>query len=222
MRLPLAPAATLVSTRQQYDHLFGIYVPIALGVFGVIVLVSAAAVIRYRRRPAERASRWHEHHPVEMTYAVLLVGIVAFLLWETFTSEHKVDTVANLERGGLTIDVTASRWEWTFYYPRYHIRISSGTSGNNTFVVPTGEPIHFYLRSIDVIHAFWIPALRYKHDNFPGATQRVTLTFTQPGVFQGRCAEFCGLDHSEMIFRTQAVSRARFDAWATSGGSSQA
>src|SRR5436305_415996 len=108
------PPAALVSTRHEYDHLFGIYVPIALGVIGVITLLTVFAVLMYRRRPPERAARWHEHHPIETTYAIVLAGIVAFLLWETFTTEHRIDTVANRERGGVTIDVTASRWEWTF------------------------------------------------------------------------------------------------------------
>ncbi len=215
---PSSLLAALVSTRQQYDHLFNIYVPIGLGVFALVVLLTVFAVLRYRRRPPEKAARWHEHHPIEGTYALVLTAIVAFLLWETFTTEHKVDTVANHERGGVTIDVIASRWEWTFYYPAYHIRVQSGVTGDGTFVVPTNEPIHFRLTSIDVIHAFWVPALRYKHDNFPGTTMEATLTFTQPGTFPGQCAEFCGLDHSEMVFNARAVSGARFEAWAASGG----
>src|SRR5436305_11604226 len=136
------PGAALVSTRHEYDHLFGIYVPIALGVFAVITLLTVFAVLRYRRRAPERAGRWHEHHPIETAYAVVLAGTVAFLLWETFTSEHKIDTVANHERGGVSIVVTASRWEWTFYYPAYHIPIHTGSSGDGSFVVPTGEPLH--------------------------------------------------------------------------------
>ena len=209
---------SLVSTHAEYDHLFSIYVPIALGVLTVIVVAMSAAVLIYRRRPRERAARWHEAHLVEGTYAVILAGVVAFLLWETFTVEHRVDTVANHERGGVTIDVTASRWEWSFYYPKYHVRVHSGYSGSGTFVVPVNQPIHFRLSSVDVIHAFWIPALDYKHDNFPGATQEVTLTFTGPGRFTGQCAEYCGFGHSEMVFNARAVSGARFAAWAASGG----
>jgi hypothetical protein len=44
----------LVSTRQQYDHLFSIYVPIAIGVFAAIVVTAPLAVVIYRRRPPER------------------------------------------------------------------------------------------------------------------------------------------------------------------------
>src|SRR5213080_3019661 len=89
------PVLALVSTRHEYDHLFSIYVPIAIGVFAVIVLAIVAAVVVFRRRPPERAARWSEHNLVEGSYAALLAGVAAFLLYLTFTAEHRVDTVAN-------------------------------------------------------------------------------------------------------------------------------
>ena len=215
---PLAPA--LVDTRREYDHLFGIYVPIAVAVFGIVVLTMLFAVVRYHFRRPEKAARWHEAHVIEGTYALLLLCTVVFLLYETYSTEHRVDTVANREKPAVKIDVIASRWEWTFRYPQYNITIHSGTSGDSTFVVPAGEPVAFYLSTLDVIHAFWIPALRFKHDNNPGTTQRITLVFPHAGLYSGQCAEFCGLNHAEMVFNTRAVSPARFAAWARSGGKS--
>jgi cytochrome c oxidase subunit II len=215
-RLLGLPAA-LVSTRRQYDHLFNIYVPIAIGVCAVIFLAVAIAVLLYRRRPPERASRKHENNLLEGSYAVLLACTAAFLLYLTFTAEHKVDTVANQERPAVVIDVTASKWEWTFTYPAYGFSVRSGTVGRQPLVVPAGEAVRFNLTSIDVIHSFWIPALRYKHDAFPGNTQVITLTFSS-GVFPGQCAEFCGLRHSDMLFTAHAVSPASFTAWARGRG----
>jgi cytochrome c oxidase subunit 2 len=211
-------ARALVSAQHEYNHLFDIYVPIALGVFAVILLAMVVAVVRYRARPPEKAARWHDHHLLEGTYALVLVLTVAFLLYETFTVEHRIDTVANRERPAVTIDVVASRWEWTFYYPRYHITVRSGSTGNATFVVPAGQAVRFELTTVDVIHAFWIPALRYKHDNTPGSTQPATLTFDHAGLYPGQCAEYCGLNHSEMVFTARAVSPSRFAAWAQRGG----
>jgi cytochrome c oxidase subunit II len=212
----LAPG--LVDTRHEYNHLFAIYVPIAIGVFAAIVLVVAFAMIRYRRRAPAQAARWHEHNPIEGTYAVLLALVVAFLLYLTFTAEHRVDTVANRERPGLTIDVTAAKWEWTFFYRRHGITVRSGTVGRQPLVVPAGVPIRFNLTSADVIHAFWIPHIRYKHDVIPGSTQVATLTFGKPGLFQGSCAEFCGLRHSDMLFAVRVVSPSAFRSWLSGGG----
>lgn len=211
----MAPA--LVSTLHEYDHLYDIYLPIAIGVFVVVAVLVAFALLRYRRAP-ERAARWHEANRLEAGYALLLACVAAFLLYETFTVEHQVDTVANLEKPALTIDVTASRWEWAFYYPAYRITVRSGTTGDRTFAVPTNVAVRFNLSSVDVIHAIWIPALRYKHDLIPGRTMHETLTFTQRGTFPGQCAVFCGLRHSEMLFRVAAVSPAAFASWASRRG----
>jgi cytochrome c oxidase subunit II len=218
--LLLAPA--LVSTRHEYRHLFSIYVPIAIGVFAVIVIATVFSVLRYRRRPPEQAARWYEHNRLEGGYATLLALTVAFLLYLTFTAEHQVDTVANRERPVMTIDVTGAKWEWTFYYPAYRITVRSGTVGRQPLVVPTDQAIRFNLTSLDVIHAFWIPQLEYKHDLIPGSTQVVTLTFPRAGLWQGGCAEFCGLRHSDMVFNVRAVSPAQFTAWASRGGEGSA
>jgi cytochrome c oxidase subunit 2 len=207
----------LISTRSEYDHLFSIYVPIAVGVFLLIVIAVVTSVTIFRRRPVERAGRWHENNVLEGSYAVLLACVVAFLLYLTFTSEHRVDTVANRERPALTVDVTASKWEWTFTYPAYGFSVHSGTVGRQPLVVPAGEPVRFNLTSADVIHSFWIPALRYKHDAIPGSTQVTTLLFST-GAFAGQCAEFCGLRHADMIFSAHAVSPASFGVWARSKG----
>ena len=208
----------LISTRNEYDHLFAIYVPIAIGVFAVIVVMIVFALLRYRRRPPEQAARWHENNPLEGAYALVLTLTVAFLLYLTFTAEHKVDTVANRQRPALTIDVTGAKWEWQFAYPAYGFSVRSGEIGRQPLVVPTNEAIRFNLRSDDVIHAFWVPEVRYKHDLFPGNTQVATLTFKTPGTFPGQCAEFCGLRHWEMVFGLDVVTPAQFQAWAASHG----
>jgi cytochrome c oxidase subunit II len=207
----------LVFTRQVYDHLFSIYVPIAIGVFLVIFVTVVVAVLIFRRREPERAARWHENNPLEGSYAVLLACVAAFLLYLTFTAEHKVDTVANQQRPAVIIDVTGSKWEWTFTYPAYGFSVRSGTVGRQPLVVPAGEPVRFEISSTDVIHSFWIPALRYKHDAIPGSVQVATLAFSR-GVFPGQCAEFCGLRHADMIFTAYAVSPSAFTAWAQSKG----
>lgn len=207
----------LIDTRREYDHLFGIYVPIAIGVFALIVVVVLAAVLIFRRRPPEQAARWSEHNAIEGSYALLLACVAAFLLYLTFTAEHRVDTVANRQRAAVVVNVTASKWEWTFTYPAYGFSVRSGTVGRQPLVVPVGEAVRFNLTSVDVIHAFWIPALRYKHDAIPGSTQVITLSFTK-GVFAGQCAEFCGLRHPDMVFTAHAVSPASFGAWARSRG----
>lgn len=214
---PTGAAAALVDTRHEYLHLFSIYVPIAIGVFAVTVLAIAFCILRYRRRPVERAARWHENNPLEGAYALVLAAVVVFLLYLTFTAEHRVDTVSAREKPSVVIDVVAAKWEWTFRYRNYGITRRSGTVGRQALVVPTGEPIRFNLSSVDVIHGFWVPELRFKRDVFPGTTQTVTLMFPRAGSFQAQCSEFCGLRHADMLFDVRAVTPSAFASWARNG-----
>lgn len=209
-----AGPAGLVDTRAQYEHVFGIYVPIAIGVFALVLVLVLFAVVRFRRRPPERASRIEKHNPSEMTYAVILLLTVGFLLYVTFGAEHRVDRVSAAEAPALTVNVTGAKWEWRFEYPAYGINRYSGTVGREDLVVPTGEAVRFRLRSPDVIHQFSIPELRYKHDLIPGSVQQITLVFARAGRFAGQCDEFCGLYHSRMTFHVRAMSPAAFAAWA--------
>lgn len=208
------PLLAVVDTRHVFYRVYDIYIPIAVGVFAVILLATLFLVVKNRRRPPERASRKSSAERLEGTYALLLACVVVFLLYITFAAEHQTDTVANQQKPALTIDITATKWEWQFYYPAYHLTVFSGTTGQRTFWVPAGEPVRFTLTSGDVIHAFWVPELRYKHDLIHGLTQVSTLDFPAPGTFGGQCAEFCGLRHADMVYRIHAVSPASFAAWA--------
>jgi cytochrome c oxidase subunit II len=208
----------LISTRHEYTALFAIYVPIAAGVFALVVVVVLGAVLRYhRRRPAD-TSRVSERNPLEAGYAALLTATVAFLLYLTFTAEHRVDTVSLRQTPAVTVDVIGAKWEWEFRYPRYGIVQRSGTVGRQPLVVPVNRPIRFELSSQDVIHAFWVAELRFKRDLIPGRTQTVVLSFTRTGLFRGQCAEFCGLRHSEMVFNVRVLPAAQFARWTASGG----
>jgi cytochrome c oxidase subunit 2 len=55
--------------------------------------------------------------------------------------------------------------------------------------------------------------MRFKRDAWPDDTTRFELSFGRPGVFAGRCAEFCGLHHADMSFTVVAESSDRFERW---------
>ena len=79
---------------------------------------------------------------------MLLACVVAFLLYLTFTAEHRVDTVANRERPAVVVDVTGV--EVGVDVPLSGVRRSprrSGTVGRQPLVVPAGEAVRFNLSS---------------------------------------------------------------------------
>jgi cytochrome c oxidase subunit 2 len=73
--------------------------------------------------------------------------------------------------------------------------------------------VRLELTSADVIHSFWVPELQVKTDQIPGRVNHSWLQADAPGRYRGQCAEFCGLQHTNMIVYVVAESRADFDAW---------
>ena len=69
------------------------------------------------------------------------------------------------------------------------------------------------LKSNDVIHSFWIPAINGKLDAVPGRTHTLIMTADKPGIYQGQCTEYCGLSHGVMRMELKALPPAEFDKW---------
>lgn len=81
-----------------------------------------------------------------------------------------------------------------------------------TLWLPKGEKVRFILSSNDVIHSFWVVPFLFKQDVIPGHTNVFEVTPTQEGVFKGKCAELCGVDHSRMLFNVKVVSPEAYKA----------
>jgi cytochrome c oxidase subunit 2 len=100
---------------------------------------------------------------------------------------------------------------WKFQHPE-------GVRENNTLHVPVGRPVRLILTSQDVIHSFFIPAFRLKHDAVPGRYYSMWFQATQAGEFPIHCAEFCGTNHSKMNATIVVMEPADYQAWLASGG----
>lgn len=209
--MPGPGLAAIVDTRKEFADLARLYLPIAGVVFLVVTGLLLAFVARYRQErdgppAAATAPR------IELAYAAVLALVVALLVGATFRTESRVDAVS--ADPGLVVDVTAAQWSWRFHYPRSGITRVGPFQSPATLVVPANTRVEIRLRSSDVIHAFYIPALRFKRDAFPDRTTRFDLDFGPPGAHPGACAEFCGLNHADMTFSVQVLAPARFAAWA--------
>jgi cytochrome c oxidase subunit 2 len=83
----------------------------------------------------------------------------------------------------------------------------------NEIYIPVGEPVRIELTSEDVNHSFWVPELHGKLDMIPGRTNVFWLEAEQAGDFWGICAEFCGVQHANMLFLVIAQPADDFDTW---------
>jgi cytochrome c oxidase subunit 2 len=166
--------------------------------------------IRYRRKgPEDRPKAIHGSIPLEIAWSVIpfLIMLVMFgwgtkLYFENYTPPPR-DT--------LDIYIIGKQWMWKVQYP-------GGQREINELHVPTGRAVKLTLASEDVIHSFYIPAFRLKHDVVPGSYQTYWFEPTTPGRYHIFCAEYCGTNHSRMIGWVTVMEPAHYQEW-LSGGS---
>ena len=111
----------------------------------------------------------------------------------------------------LRIEVTGEQWWWRVRYLHPDGRIDFETA--NEIRIPVGQPVLLELKSADVIHSFWVPALAGKLDMIPGRTNRLRLHAGRPGQYRGQCAEYCGGPHAFMAFFVVAQEQGEFEQW---------
>ncbi|CCA41175.2 unnamed protein product (mitochondrion) [Komagataella phaffii CBS 7435] len=80
-------------------------------------------------------------------------------------------------------------------------------------VVPVDTHIRFMVSSADVIHDFCVPALGVKVDASPGRLNQTSALIQREGVYYGQCSELCGVMHSAMPMKMEAVSLYEFMNW---------
>jgi cytochrome c oxidase subunit 2 len=76
-----------------------------------------------------------------------------------------------------------------------------------------GKPVKILLRSIDVLHSFYVPEFRAKMDLVPGMVSYVWFTPTRTGTFELLCAELCGSAHYAMRTKVVVDEESEYQAW---------
>lgn len=177
-------------------------------VFLVVLVLLVAAIVKGRKSsdPAvdRRPVRWGEPFVVISGVAIpslILVGM--FLL----SLRDMNDLSAPEEDPAVTVEVVAHDWWWEVRYP------DAGAITANEIHIPAGEPVRVILSSDDVIHSLWAPRLQVKIDAIEGRSNEIWLEADRPGRYRGQCAEFCGLQHANMLFWVVAEPRPTFEAW---------
>lgn len=209
------PAAT--TQGGQIRDLYQVFLVGALAVTGLVWVLVAWSVIRFRRRRDESLPRQTASNvPVEIAYTVAPLAVVAVLFALTLRTQHDVDRLA--ARPAVVIEVSGFQWQWRFHYAREGITETGTLEHPAVMTVPVGTTVRLELRSSDVVHSFFVPRFLVKRDTVPGITNEIDLRVTQVGRFGGACAEFCGLEHARMTFTVRAVTPAVYARWAQGRG----
>ena len=190
------------------------FITVFVGIVFVLVEgLLVAFVIRYRRRKRARDAEGLQIHGssrLELLWStapvLILVAIAAFV----FIKLPGINRVPEASAAGPRLDVTVTghQFYWEFAYP-------DGVVTIDRLRVPAGVPVRLTVTAPDwdVIHSWWIPALGGKIDAIPGRLNHTGFVASEPGVYVGRCAELCGIQHTAMLASVQVVPKATFDAW---------
>jgi cytochrome c oxidase subunit 2 len=170
------------------------------------------AAIAYRRRHRDDMPEQTKYNiPIEILYTVVPLIMILGLFW--FTAKDQSEVLAVENNQDTTVEVVAFRWNWAFNYLDEGAYSVGSPDKPAELVLPVGEKVRFELVSPDVIHSFWVPDFLFKMDVIPGKRNVFELTPDKVGVYPGRCAELCGVDHSRMLFTVRVVEKADFDAF---------
>ncbi|HET7813821.1 MAG TPA: cytochrome c oxidase subunit II [Candidatus Baltobacteraceae bacterium] len=185
---------------------------VAAFVYGLLIY----ALAKWRKRGEGIPPQFKTNTFWEITGVIIPLLMVGGLFAVTLLGEYRVDAVEN--KPYAVVDAGAFRWSWQFKYAGSGITVDGTPDSPPTLVLAVGKTTQIDLHSADVVHAFWIPAFLFKRDATPGYTQHFDVTPTRTGTFEGKCVEFCGLDHARMTFSVRVVSQAAYDRWVSSGG----
>lgn len=109
----------------------------------------------------------------------------------------------------LEIVVNGQQYLWRYDYPSS----VGGISSYYEMVVPVNTTVKLSITSQDVAHSWWIPKLGGKKDAIPGYVNDTWFKISEPGIYEGQCAELCGENHAAMRATVRALPVAQFEAW---------
>ncbi len=173
-------------------------------VLGLLFFLLVLFCVRYRA--GNQVDRGHRvtkswHWEVSWTAASLLCFLGLFIWGAVIFLE-----IYQRPPDELSVFVVAKQWMWK-------VQHAGGQSEINALHIPVHQPIRLVMASQDVIHSFFIPALRLKHDVVPGRYQDLQIEADKAGHYHLFCAEYCGTDHSGMVGEIVAMEPADFAAW---------
>lgn len=203
-------------------------------VFVAVVLFMAWCVYRFRYREDRRAAYEPESKRLEWWLTIgTAVGVAAMLMPGLFVWQRFVDVPADAHE----VEIVGQQWSWMYRLPGADGELGTTAIGHvdgdnplglnpadpagqddllidfGNLVLPVDRPVKLLMRSIDVLHNFYVPEFRAKMDMVPGMVTFVWLTPTRTGTFEVVCAELCGVGHALMRGQVAVVEAEDYAAW---------
>ena len=205
--IPLFPPTASAQAHEidlLYFFLTGVSVVMTALIFACIIWFG----FKYHRNRNPRATQIEGSTKLELTWSILPFFVMLVMFW---WGTKLFFTNAQPPRDAMEIFVTGKQWMWKIQYP-------DGGREIDELHVPVGQPIKLTLASEDVIHSFFIPAFRIKHDVVPGHYNSVWFTPNKAGHYHLFCTEYCGNLHASMVGWVDVLEKRDYDAWQSGAG----
>lgn len=180
-----------------------------ISVFFTVAIVGAMIyfAIVYRRRNGvdHETDRIEGSHLLEILWTVVPTIICIFVAAYGFVIYEDLRNIP-ADKDALVINVQAQKWKWDFEY-------SNGKKTTGEWVVPVNKPVKLIMTSTDVLHSFFVPAMRVKNDVIPKQYTFLWFKAVKTGEYHTFCTEYCGTNHSSMLANLRVVSQAEYDRW---------
>jgi cytochrome c oxidase subunit II len=184
---------------------------ICIGVFAIVAAAIIYSVLKFRAQPEDDTDGppIHGHTGLEIVWTAIPAALVTAISVVSAVVLAKND---NAGPNPLRIGVTAQQFAWKFEYPGDE-RVVAGE-----LVLPVDRAVKLTLRSLDVIHSFWVPEFGQKSDAVPGIETTLVITPTRVGEYSLLCTELCGLGHPTMRAPVRVVPRAEYEEFLAGAG----
>ncbi len=188
----------------KVDFLFISLLVIALLTSGLVFFLLIFFANKYRHGSnADRSGATKKTWRFEVSWTAATLAIfVGLAVWGGALYVH----VYNPPADALQIFVVGKQWMWKAQHP-------GGQREINELHVPAGQDVRLVLASQDVIHSFFVPALRIKQDVVPGRYETLWFRADKVGRYHLFCAEYCGTDHAHMGGWLTVMNPRDFATW---------
>jgi cytochrome c oxidase subunit 2 len=217
----LAPVAPASPDAKNISDIYWLILGVTGGIFVLVIGTLLVFVVKYRSKGRAReleGPQLRGHTNLELAWTagpVILLAIIAgFVFWKVSDIGATSGLPASERQAKDEIVVEGHQYYWDFTYP-------NGAISVDTLRIPYNRTIRLTVRSADVNHSWWIPALGGKLDAIPGKTNHLTFRATKLGTFPGQCAEFCGLLHAAMLAQVEVLPPDEYDSWVSALANAQ-
>jgi len=184
--------------------------------WAAVVLLAVAVplalfIVRYRSRGRDRTVEGPQIHGstrLEIGWTLVPVAILVIVTAFTFYKLPGITLEDEAKAGDLKVRVEGRQFYWQYRYP-------NGVVAIDKLVAPQGRLVVLEITApaSDVNHSYWVPGIGGKFDAIPGETTETAFRAKRAGTFEGQCAEFCGIQHAEMLASVEVVASDEFDSW---------